>query len=91
MAIRGEVSAQDKGLRADRKSMAWAVAGVAAGVVGAIGLTRLLANLLFEVRPGDPGVLAIVAVLLGGVALLASYIPARQATKVDPMTALRWE
>lgn len=73
------------------KSMAWAAAGVATGVAGATGLTRLLTNLLYEVKPGDPVVLMAVSVLLGCVALLASYIPARRAMTVDPMAALRWE
>jgi putative ABC transport system permease protein len=73
------------------RSMVWAVVGVALGIAGAIGLTRLLSSLLFGVKPADPLILAIVSVLLAAVALLASYLPARQATKIDPMTALRWE
>ncbi len=63
--------------------------GVAIGLAGALGLTRFLSGLLYGVKPGDPLTLVAVSALLIVVALLASYIPARQATKVDPMVALR--
>jgi ABC-type antimicrobial peptide transport system permease subunit len=72
-------------------SMVWVLAGIIVGIVGSIGLTRLLGTLLYDVRPGNPAVLAAVSLLLGSVALLASYIPARRAAKVDPMVALRYE
>jgi len=72
-------------------SMAWVIGGIALGLAGSIGLTRLLGNLLYGVRPADPLVLGTVSLVLACVALLASYIPVRRATQVDPMIALRYE
>ena len=72
-------------------SMAWVLVGLVVGVAGSAALTRLLAGMLYDVRPLDPVVLGGVAMLLAVVALLASYFPARRATKIDPVTALRAE
>ncbi len=65
--------------------------GLALGLAGAIAGTRLLTTMLFQVRPNDPVVYLAVTILLGVVAFLASYVPARRASKVDPLTALRQE
>ena len=61
------------------------------GLAGSIALTRLMVSLLFEVNPRDTATLIIVALVLGAVALLACYIPARRATRIHPMSALRCE
>jgi ABC-type antimicrobial peptide transport system permease subunit len=63
--------------------------GIAAGVLGAIVLTRSLTTLLYDVAPTDPATFLSVAVLLTGIALLACYVPTRRATRVDPTDALR--
>ena len=63
--------------------------GLGLGIAGALVVGRALSSLLFDVSPGDPLTLAVVAGALGAIALFASYLPARRATRVDPMVALR--
>jgi ABC-type antimicrobial peptide transport system permease subunit len=65
--------------------------GLAIGVAGALSLKGLVKTLLFGVAPADPVTFAVVGIVLGGVALLASYVPARRAASIDPIDALRME
>jgi ABC-type antimicrobial peptide transport system permease subunit len=73
------------------KAVGLIVAGAAVGIGVALGVTRFLASFLYGVKAGDPFTLIAVAALLALVALAACYIPARRATKVDPLVALRYE
>jgi ABC-type antimicrobial peptide transport system permease subunit len=72
-----------------RQGVGIALLGIAVGSVAAMGLGRVMAGLLFGVSPRDPVVLVAVSVLLGTVAIVTVWIPARRSTKVQPMTALR--
>ncbi|HEV2416934.1 MAG TPA: ABC transporter permease [Terriglobia bacterium] len=74
-----------------RQGMTLALIGVAAGVVGAFFTTKFLAKQLYGIKPTDPVTFISVSLILAAVALLACYIPARRATRVDPLTALRHE
>jgi putative ABC transport system permease protein len=74
-----------------KDGMALALLGVAIGLAAAFGLTRLMTTLLFEVTPTDAATLIVVPLTILVVALVACYIPARRATKVDPLVALRYE
>lgn len=74
-----------------RRSLLLATVGVALGLVGALAVTRVLAKFLFEVKPTDLPTFLVVTALLVAVALLAGWLPARRATRVDPLIALRWE
>jgi ABC-type antimicrobial peptide transport system permease subunit len=73
------------------QSLTLAGIGLALGFAGAIAFTRVLTSMLFEVTPTDPFTYAVVALLLGIIALVASYVPARRAINIDPLLALRQE
>ncbi len=73
------------------EGMALAIIGIIIGIVGSLALTRLLRSFLFEIKPNDPATFVGVSLAMGVAALLACYVPARRAMRVDPMTALRHE
>jgi len=74
-----------------REGMSVALVGLAAGLAGAFAAGRILSSLLHEVKPGDPVIFIATAGLLAAIALIACYLPARRAARLDPMTALRYE
>jgi putative ABC transport system permease protein len=73
------------------RAMLLVLIGIAAGAVGAWSLSQYIKTLLFEVKPGDPWTYAMIAIILAVVAMTASLVPARRATRVDPMVALHYE
>jgi len=93
MGIRAALGASKSSLlRLVFRRGAWlTVVGLALGMAGASALTGLMGNLLYNVSPRDPATMAAVACTLAAVAGLASYVPARRATKIDPVVALRYE
>jgi putative ABC transport system permease protein len=74
-----------------RQGMRMALAGIAVGMLAALALTRLMASLLYDVKSNDPATFFIVALLLASTALLACFLPALKAARIDPMVALRYE
>jgi len=72
-----------------RRGAALALAGITLGVAGALASTRVLATLLYEIKPGDPETYVVISIGLASVAILASYLPARRAARVDPSLTLR--
>ena len=76
-------------MKSECKGVALAGAGIVAGVIFSASTASLMASLLYGVRPHDPAVFLIAPLLLLAVAALASYLPARRATKVNPMIAFR--
>ena len=67
------------------------LAGTAAGIILALGLSRLVASMLYGVKPNDLTVFAVAVAMLAAVAAISAYIPARRASRIDPMVALRHE
>jgi putative ABC transport system permease protein len=74
-----------------KKGMSWALLGIVIGAAASFALTRLMSSLLFDISATDPLTFIAIALLLAAVAMLACWIPARRATRVDPMVALRYE
>jgi len=72
-----------------RQGVRLAVAGIALGALGALWTSYAISEMLYQVKPSDPISFAGAALILALVALLASYVPARRASRIDPMTALR--
>ena len=93
LGIRMALGCTPRGIRAlvVRHGMDLALAGVAAGVAGAFALTRFMRALLFGVTASDPLTFGAVSGLLGAIALVATYLPARRAAQIDPMVSLRAE
>ena len=91
IGIRMALGATQWGVQLDVvwKTLRLALIGVAVGLIASLALARLIASLLFETAPTDPLTFALMVALLGVVALLAGYLPARRASKIDPMIALR--
>jgi putative ABC transport system permease protein len=91
IGIRSALGASARGILALvlRQGMGLTLSGVALGLTGAVALTRLLTSLLYEVSATDPVTFLLVGVLLVGIALLACWLPARRALRVDPLDALR--
>ena len=74
-----------------RQGMLLAAIGIAIGLMAALALSRVMKSLLYEVSATDPATFVLISLLLLGVALLANFVPARRASRVDPMVALRYE
>jgi ABC-type antimicrobial peptide transport system permease subunit len=93
MGIRMALGASKDGIRSLvlRQSLPPVALGLAGGVIASLALTRVLSSLLFGVSAGDPITIVSVSALLATIAIVAAYIPARRATEVDPITALRYE
>jgi len=74
------------------REVLWLVAiGVVVGLPAAFGLTRLLSSQLYDIQPNDPATIVLSTLLIAAVAVLSGYLPARRATRVDPVSAIRWE